>query len=373
MKKILFVSRPIAPPWDEASKNFAYNLSKETAASNPDLEIHIMTKGKLDSLPANVIQEDIYTSSEKDFRLLQKIRLFWFLFRNAKKFDVLHLFFTPTKINSFFIKLLKGETKTIQTIATLREDILSDSEIKKIMFGDIITTYSEYARNKLRNLGFGNTKKVYPGINLKDYYPREKSENLLRQCSFDKNNFIINFSGEYVRLGGIDNVIDSFIGVSKKIPAARLSLSVRVKNKRDAEKKEEVVKKLKENNLLEKVSFHNDGNYKMSDIFNLCDVSLFTVINMKGKFDVPLVAIEAMACEKPVIISDIPILSEFSNEENSIQVKSGNTQEIISAILSLYNDKEKNIYLRTYARKYVEENFNIKKASQKYSEIYKNL
>ena len=28
-KKILFVSRPIAPPWDEASKNFAYNLAKE--------------------------------------------------------------------------------------------------------------------------------------------------------------------------------------------------------------------------------------------------------------------------------------------------------------------------------------------------------
>ncbi len=373
MKKILFVSRPIAPPWDEASKNFAYNLSKEVALTNPDIEIHLMTSGKLEGLPKNIIQEDIYTSSEKDFRISEKIRLFWFLIKNANKFYVMHLFFTPTKINSALMNLTKGKAKTIQTVATLREDLFSDSELKAMMFGDIITTYSEYAKDKLRMIGVANTVKIYPGIDLKDYFPKEKNDEILKKYGFTKNDFIINFAGEYVRLNGMDDVIDSFIEVSKKISEAKLSLSVRVKNEKDAKKKEEVIEKLKENNLLEKVSFHDDGNYKMSDIYNICDVSLFPVQNMKGKFDIPLVAIEAMACGKPVIISDIPILKEFSNENNSIQIKAGHTEEIINAILSLYNDKEKSTYLGTYARTYVEDNFNIQKAAQKYSKIYKSL
>ncbi|MDD3498423.1 MAG: glycosyltransferase family 4 protein [Candidatus Moranbacteria bacterium] len=427
MKKILYVSRPIAPPWDEASKNFAYNLAKEIASKNPSpptplpkregdssgFEIHMMTKGKLEGLPKNIIQEDIYTSSEKDFRFLQKIRLFWFLFRNAKNFDIIHLFFTPTKFNSFVLKrMLKpssfrkggdgggfennnkpgnsqknenlsnspqppfskgGGVKIVQTIATLREDLFSEKELKKMIFGDIIATYSEYAKNKLEGLGFKNTVKIYPGIDIKDYQPKEKSGSLLKKYGFSKDDFIINFTGEYVRLGAMDDIINSFIEVSQKVPNARLSLAVRIKNEKDAKKKEEVIKKLEENGLLEKVSFHDDGKYAMSDIYNLCDISLFPVRNMQGKFDVPLAVIEAMACAKPVVISDIPILKEFSNKENSIRVRAGNVGDITDAILTLYNDEERRKYVRTYARTYVEENFSLEKAAKKYSETYNNL
>jgi phosphatidylinositol alpha-1,6-mannosyltransferase len=375
LKKILFVSRPIAPPWDEASKNFAYHLSKRVAKTNPDLKIHLMTNGFLKSLPKNIAQENIYTSSEKDFKLSQKIRLLIYLIFNAHKFDIIHLFFTPTKFNSLFLKfILKNKkTKVIQTIATLREDIFSDAEIKDMIFGDMITTYSDYAKNKLNNLGIKNVQKIYPGIDLKDYYPREKSKKELQKHNFSEKDFIINFSGEYVRLDGMDDVVNSFLKVSKEIPEAKLSLAVRVKNEKDARKKEEIIKRLKENNLLEKVSFHDSGKFKMSDIYNLCDISLFTVRNMKGKFDIPLVSIEAMACGKPVVISDIPILQEFSNKNNSMQIESGNIEEITQAILTLYKDKEKRTYLGTFSRTYAKENFSINQSAEKYSEIYQNF
>ena len=125
--------------------------------------------------------------------------------------------------------------------------------------------------------------------------------------------------------------------------------------------------------MIDKVAFHDDGNYKMSVIFNVCDISLFPVRNMQGKFDIPLAVIEAMACGKPVIISDIPILKEFSNKNNSIQVRAGNTEDITSAILSLYNNKEKSKNLGESARRYVQENFSIEKTAEKYSKIYKSL
>lgn len=373
MKKILYVSRPIAPPWDEASKNFAYNLSKKVAVSNPDLEIHLMTTGKLKNLPRNIIQHPIYTSSQNDFGFWQKVYLLRYTILNASKYDTVHLFFTPTKLTSWVLKRILRKVKVIQTIATLREDLFSEKEIKKMMFGDVIATYSEYAKNKLEKLGITKVVKIYPGIDLEDYKQRMKNEKLLKKFNFKQTDFIINFTGEYTRLNAIDDIISSFIEISKKIPEAKLSLAVRVKNKKDEHKKEEIVTKLKAKNLLNRVAFHDDGNYKMSDIYNLCDISLFPVRNMQGKFDIPLAVIEAMSCEKPVIISDIPILKEFSNKNNSIQVRAGNIEDITSAVLSLYNNKEKSKYLSTYARMYVKKNFNLEKSAQEYSKIYKSL
>lgn len=368
-KKILFVSRPIAPPWDEASKNFAYNLAKEIAKNNSNLEIHLMTKGILPGLPKNIIQHQIYTSSQNDFGFLQKLRSLFFQFKNKNNFDIVHHFFTPTPLSSFLIKyFLKGKSKSIQTIATIREDLFSDAKIRKMMFGDIITTYSRYSKNKLETLGLDNVQKIYPGIDLKDYKPKK-----CEHKSHQKTSFVINFSGEYMRLGAIDDVIDVFIDISKKISEAKLSLAVRVKNAKDARKKKEIIAKLKKNNLLKRVSFYDDGSYKMSDIYNLCDISLFPVRNMKGKFDVPLAVIEAMACERPVILSDIPILKEFANKKNSLTIKTGDIKQLIEMILFLYNNKSKRILLGTNARIYTKKNFSIKKTKKKYLEIYKSL
>ncbi len=373
-KKILLVTRPIAPPWDEASKNFAYSLAKGLQ-SNHDFEFHLMTKGFVSQLPTEIIQEQIYTHSQNDFDFSQKMRLFWFLLWNAHAFDIIHLLFTPTKLNTFFIKIILTffKAKTIQTVATLREDMFSPEEIKNLMFADLIITYSDYAKNKLRSLGVENVERIYPGIDLEIYQAKEKNQDLLDKYNFSTNDFIINFAGEYTRLGAMDDMIEAFVKVSAKIPNAKLSLAVRVKNEKDAQKKKEVVEKLQKNNLLEKVSFHDDGKFNMTDIYNLADISVFPVQNMYGKFDVPLVVIEAMACEKPVIISNIPILQEFSNENNSVQVEAGNQAQLVNAILALFNNPEKRKNLSTSAHAYVQQNFDIKNVSDQYARAYRDI
>lgn len=373
-KKILFVSRPITPPWDEASKNFAYNLAKEISLKENSPEIHLMTTSTKLGLGENVKQEEIYKYAEKDYRLSDKIRAFFFQLAFSNLFNIKHYFFTPTPQSSKLIKkFLRGNSRTIQTVATLREDLFTPEQLKEMMFGDIITTYSEYAKSKLVDLGFTNVHKIYPGIDLDEYQPREKNSLELQKAKFKKDDFIINFSGEYIRLGAMDTVIESFIEVSKKIPSARLSLAVRVKNIEDARKKNEVVTRLKKENLLEKVSFHDSGNYKMSDIYNLSDISIFPVSDMKGKFDIPLAVIEAMACKKAMILSDIPILREFSSTENSIVIERESPLELADNILYLYDNPEKRNELGVNALNYVRENFNIQKSAQEYLKIYRNL
>ncbi|MCX6763756.1 MAG: hypothetical protein NTZ97_03445, partial [Candidatus Moranbacteria bacterium] len=171
MKKILLVTRPICPPWDEASKNFAYYLAKNLNM----FEMYILTNGFIQELPSHIHQKPIYTSSKLTH--LQRLRLLKLRGLLAKiDFNILHYMLTPSKLNSFSFKtfIKNKRAKTIQTIATLREDILKDNDFKKILFADLIITYSDYAKNKLNSLGFKNVKRVYPGIDVELYSPAEK-------------------------------------------------------------------------------------------------------------------------------------------------------------------------------------------------------
>lgn len=367
MKKILLVTRPITPPWDEASKNFAYYLAKNTAG----FEFNVMTPGHVEKLERHIVQQSIYTNAHLDWS--QRLRIFK-IAKLARKMDVLHFMLTPTKLNSFAFKtiLKASRAKTVQTIATLREDLFSNEELRKVMFADLVVTYSDYAKNKLQGLGMKNVSRIYPGIDLDLYSPSLKDEAVLRHFNLGNDDFVITYPGEYTRLGATDSLVKFLPELFEKIPSAKFVFACRVKNDKDARKKAEIVEIFKQKNILDKIVF-TDTFADMPKIYNMSDVVVFPVLDMKGKFDVPLAVIEAFACEKPVIISNIPILGEFATKDNSVIIDPVDFVQLTEACEKLFQDPELGKSLGKSARKYVEENFDIKNVSKHYADAYNNL
>lgn len=373
MKKVLLITRPISPPWDEASKNFAYFIAKNIQ----NVEINLMSKAgeTLSELPQNTVQHGVYTTSEiAQFNLEQKLRSLFFQFHSRGKYDINHYFFTPTTLNSFLIKnfLTSKKNKTIQTVATLREDIWTDQDLKKLLYADLIITYSDYAKNKLANLGFKNVTRIYPGIDLKKFQFQEKDGETLEHFGISPDETVITYPGEYARLGATDNIVDSLPSIFEQIPNAKFVFANRVKNENDARKKEEVITKLKELGILNKVVF-TDTFADMPKVYNMSDIIIFPVADMKGKFDVPLAVIEAMACEKPVVISNLPVLREFATPDNSVIIETGNNSQMISEIVKLSQDKDLCQKIGKVSRKFTEENFDITQVAKKYEKVYEEL
>lgn len=368
-KKVLLITRPIAPPWDEASKNFAYYLAKNIAGA----EISLLTNGLVADLPASVRQRPIYTSNHLSW--MQRARLLK-LMRIKKDFDIMHFMLTPNKLNAFGFKtFVKNKTaRTIQTIATLREDLFQDADYKEMLFADLIITYSDYAKNKLNSLGFKNVKRVYPGIDLQHYCPQEKDPAAMRELGLDEKDFIVTFPGEYVRLGATDDIVNLIIRHAEvfRKKNIKIILSFRLKNDPAAiAKKEWVVQKLTEKNVLDRVVFVEI--FPMDKLYNLSDVIIFPVQNMHGKFDMPLAVVEPMACEKPVIVSDLPILKEFATTANSLTIKRGDMEHLAQAIFDLQDHPEKRKSLGLAGRKFCQENLDIKNIARIYEQIYQKL
>lgn len=371
MKKVLLATRPLVPPWDEASKNFAYFLGK--AIKNHALTL-ITTKESLSGLPESVHEEPIFSDGHFDFKA--KFELLTYLRSARRLFDITHYLFTPTRLNTTLIRLfakpIKG--KTIQTIATLREDLYSEKQLRSLFFADRLVVYTDTAKQKLEKLGLTNVVRIYPGIDLDTFRPQPKDFHTLEQLGFTEKHFIVYYAGEYARLGATDMITDAFLDFFRKNPGTdiRFVFPGRIKNAADAEKKNETEARFAEAGLLEYVSF--PGTIPdMAVFYNSVDLIIFPVSDLKGKFDVPLVIIEAYACGKPVILSDLPEFREFANERICVTIPKDSGPKLIESVAYLKDNIPVREALGREARTFVEQRFDLKNTARQYEEIYNSL
>jgi glycosyltransferase involved in cell wall biosynthesis len=371
MKKILLATRPLVPPWDEASKNFAYFLGK--SITRHALTLLGTPKGLL-SIPETSRTLPVFSEGHLSFS--QKLRLFWYLFRVRSVYDITHYLFTPTLQNTRLIKrfLLPTTGKTLQTVATLRDDLYTEDELRSILFADSLVVYTDASKAKLAKLGITNVKRIYPGIDLKLYTPQEKDQTLLASFGFSKENFVVIYPGEYTRLGATDTLTKFCKEFFQKNPGTRIRFifACRVKNDADAAKKKDIQDALKKAGVNNYVAY-SDTITDMASLYNAADVVIFPVENLSGKFDVPLVIIEAYACQKPVILSDLEAFAEFSDPAFCVTIPTGSQEALAEKITWLQQNPSECALLGTNARRFVEEHFDLKHTAEEYSKLYDAL
>ncbi|MFZ1655214.1 MAG: glycosyltransferase, partial [Candidatus Moraniibacteriota bacterium] len=111
----------------------------------------------------------------------------------------------------------------------------------------------------------------------------------------------------------------------------------------------------------------------MATVYNTADIVAFPVGDLKGKFDVPLIIIEAYASGKPVILSDLEAFREFSNDEISVTIPRLDDQALIDTILYLKHNPEKRQAISRAARAFAETHFDLRDTARQYAELYASL
>ncbi len=370
-KSVLLATRPLVPPWDEASKNFAYFLGREVNGHKLSL---LTTKTPLAGLQESVNQIPIFPSGH--FDLFAKWALFRYLRSVRDSFDVTHYIFTPTKMNTRLIKHLAFPTrgKTLQTVATLRQDLYSQEDLRSLLFADHLVVYTDRTKKSLLDLGFQNVTRIYPGIDLKRYQKTPKNIDFIQSLGFDETHFLVMYPGEYTRLGATDMLVQSLITFFSSHPdtTIRFVFANRIKNEADQKKKEWVQQSFKQAGL-EKFVGYSDTVPDMPSLYNSADVIAFPVVNLAGKFDVPLIIIEAYACGTPVILSDLDEFSEFSNPEICVSIEAGSGEKFTESMAYLKDNPHICEQLGQNARRYVEEHFDLTQTARQYESIYSQL
>lgn len=366
---IFMVTKPISPIWDEGSKNLAFSIAIKIRSH----KFHLMTC-KDTKLPKieNITYHYFYPNSNLNtpkINLFNKIRLFYKIF-SKKDIDIYHFIFTHRFSSSLASKLfLKfSKRKSIQTISTP----LTQSNLKRCLFADKIVVLSDWTKNKILNLGYKNVIKINPGVDFKRL-SKEKTPTIREKLNIPQEGLVILFPNNYssergtrVFLKIIKKLMDDFAEV-------RIIFACRIRDKKDVKEKKFLMKAVKNMRLENRIIFLDRVPY-MFELINSSDIVIFPTFSQSLKMEIPLVLLESLALEKPVVISDIPPLNElFSKNEAGIKIKLGDAKSLFESIVKLIKDKNMRSNMGKRGRRLIQEKFDIEKIAEEYKKVYEEL
>jgi glycosyltransferase involved in cell wall biosynthesis len=305
-----------------------------------------------------------------------RIPLGMFFSLMTKKFDLLHAheyFHFTTFLSSLVSKLRKiplifTEHGYPEQVGTLKIALKTyDKFVLPFIISNCerIIVVSNFIKKELISkcrVSEDKVKVIYNGINLREY---EKENKTFSEKYNLKEKKIVLAMGRLIKEKGFQYLIKAIPLVKKEIPEISNVIFVILGPEVYYGKK---LKKLAKNLGVEKEVFFLGPLSEKMVKSAISSSNLIAIPSIYEPFGI--VALEAMAFEKPIIASNTGGLKEFLNEKNSILIKPGDENELANGIIKILKDKELADKIGKKAREDVKK-FELRKIVNKVLEIYK--
>jgi len=205
---------------------------------------------------------------------------------------------------------------------------------------------------------------VYNGIDLKKVSSLEGTD-IIEKYGIRKEDFVILYLGRLHPKKCPEDVVKAFPKVIQKVPNAKLVIAGKGSEK---EKLEKIVTELKFQGKVIFTGFVSE-NEKWS-LLERCDI--FVLPSVVEAFGIAL--IEAMACGKPVIATNVgPFPEIIKDGETGILIPVHSPIHLADAIINLAQDDEKRVKMGKKAKEDAENRFNISRVASDYLKIYNEV
>jgi len=211
-----------------------------------------------------------------------------------------------------------------------QHSFFSPTFLDKLLFKlprDFIFCCSNSVLVSLGNNAKFKVKVIYPGVDLDSF--KSKNKKLSSKT-------VIGIFARLQSWKGIHVLVKAMEDIKKYYPQV-ICLIVGSKHKLELDYEEHLRKLISSLNLENNVEFigHKEN---VADLINKCDL----VVNASGKEPFGLSILEAMACGKPVIATNIGGPKEIiTNNKNGVLIEPNNPKLLAETILNLLKDKKK--------------------------------
>ena len=366
---VLMVTRPIAPPWNESSKNLAYNLAQYSTR----YPTHVMTlRGKARVLGDHVIEEPIYTADPIPLNNLpvpQKIRVLARLMSPDRSIGLYHFLLAPKGYQSRLFATI-SRSKQKKTVQSILCRITGQEEVSNLFFGDEIVTFSEFTKQKIAPFTSRPITKIDPGVDLTKFPMEVDREGAKRLFGFE-NRRIVLFCGDYTPEQGPWKLLQAIPALATAIPDVLVVFAARSKNEL-LEHQQDMKKTIRERDLSTHACMLEEES-RIADLIAASDVGILPADVILRKLDIPLVLLEFLAMGRPIVISDIPPLNEVMRDEVGVLLRNTDSDTIAEALENLLSHPDHARRLGRAGRALVERDFTVNRMAAAYDEVYDRL
>jgi len=234
-----------------------------------------------------------------------------------------------------------------------------------LRFFDKIVVVSELLEIELKRAGILRSKiaLIHNGIDLNEYSQVTGREEVMKEFNIDKSYRILGTIGRLSEEKGQRYFLEAFAKVAQSHNHIKCIVVG------EGPERESLVNLSSRLGIREKVIFTGQRKdvrkfYSAFDIFVLPSL----------REGLPLVLLEALAFNKPVIASNVGSISAVINsEQTGILLKSKDVGSLASTIVDLLKSRKRTEALSCNGRKLVKENFSVTTMAENYRKVYEKL
>jgi len=368
MASVLYVSKPLSPPWNDSGKNLVHDLAE--AAPRHAIEVFAGPDFSPGS-PRVRVRKRLGPSTYAP-GLAQKASIFGALLLMPARVGLLHFFFAPNPATSRMAAtaLRVHRRPSVQTVSS---SPASYEGVARLCFADRVVALSEYNRKRLSDTGVPNVVKIHSGIDLSRLREDPEGAARWREKLGTAGRRVLLYAGDYEFSAGGRIALDMIRRVREKIPEAMLVYAVRRKTPAAGPVEARIKSDAALWGLGRDVRFLNEVD-DMAGLLTLADLSVMPVERLYAKMDMPLVLLEHMALGRPVVVSDSqPLVETIQGGRGGVAVRHGDVARISEVVVDLLRDDRARSELGRSARRLVEEMFDVRRSAEAYADLYDEL
>jgi phosphatidylinositol alpha-1,6-mannosyltransferase len=295
------VSKPIAPPWNDGSKN----LVRDVAASLTRARPTVLTVEGAEPIGERVRMEAVYAARGRFApSIMANARVLGRLL-TGDPHDVWHFVFAPNPASSAAAMLaqrtrglLGWRGRIVQTIASAPR---SFEGIGRWVFGDVVVALSDWTRGRLLGAGVHDRDvRVIPPCARAPRRIDDAEASRTRERYALGSGPVVLYPGDYEVSRGAQTVARAVPAVLKAVPEATIVFACRQKTPRAADVRESLVAELRP---FERRVRHLGEVSDMAALLGVASVIAFPVDDLFAKVDLPLVLLEALALGIPMVVA----------------------------------------------------------------------
>jgi len=361
---VLLITIPIAPPWDEAKKNMALVLARESTGFKPHL---LTTHSYMPDEKTDAVWESIYHRG--GYGPLQKVSLLKRLLRRSDSVDVDHIFVDLNRRTAPIMRAVRAwrQKPTVQTFAALPHD----ATLPQLMVGDHYIAFSQHLGDRLRTAGAQQVTTVNPVVDLHRFDPLTVVPTP-EQFGIPPGRKVVLYAGTFRTESDVEAVSSVIHGILAGAKDVHLVIASRIRRRHERMLRDECLKRLPASAVDKRMTILGTVR-DIPSLMATCDVCILPATDLKQKLDIPLVLLESLAMRTAIVYTEVGGMKTLSDYDVGISVAHRAWTEFADAVVNLITNEQ-------YCRRVVEQgyqvihkHFSVSQFVEKHERVYNSV
>jgi glycosyltransferase involved in cell wall biosynthesis len=338
MPEVLFVSKPVAPPWNDSGKNLVRDLAAHLARWRG---ITLARPGDPPVAPA-VRVEHVYGPAAGRYspalrdnaRVAARLLL-------GRRVDLWHFFFAPNARSSSVGRLACAARRmpSVQTVASAPRQ---GAPLRRWLFADVSVVLSRHTEKRFLAEGVApaRLRRIAPCAPALAPPGDDTRRASRRALGWPEDVPVLLYAGDLEVGGGAERSIDALAALSGGPPGPGretiLALACRAKTPAAASVEAALRRRVAALGLAPRVRWLGETPHILGAL-GAADVVLLPSTDLYAKMDLPLVLLEAMALGRPVLVAEGTPAAELADGDAALATPA-HPEAIAAALRPLLDD-----------------------------------